>query len=66
MLRMNFRTADPSRRIPTYLQANTKENIVWQLKLTGLLFVYILGRGVYDEWQWRRKLKKYKNVRVFE
>lgn len=60
MLHMNFKTADPSRRVPTYLQAHTKENLVWQLKLTALLFAWIGIRGAYDEYQWRKKMKKYR------
>lgn len=50
-----FKTADPTRRIPTYLQAHTKENMVWQLKLTALFFVYIGLAEVWDRYQWKKK-----------
>lgn len=59
---LKFKHADPTRRIPTYLQPYTQENMVWQLKLSALLFVFILGKGAYDEWQWRKKMKKYKST----
>ena len=64
MPRITFKHADPSRRTPAYLQDRTVENMVWQLKLLGLLFVWIGVRGAYDEYQWRKKVKKYKNPTV--
>lgn len=51
-----FKHADPTRRMPTYLQAHTVENLVWQLKLTGVLLVGII---VYETIQERREQKKY-------
>jgi hypothetical protein len=52
---MQFRHADPTRRIPTYLQAHTVENLVWQLKLTAVL---IAGYVVYETVKDRRNQKK--------
>lgn len=40
-----FKEADPTRRTPVYLQNHTKENFVWQLKLTGVMLV---GLWVYE------------------
>lgn len=42
---LNMRRADPSRRLPTYLQPRTLENLVWQLKLLPVVFAGVL---VYD------------------
>lgn len=55
-----FRTADPTRRIPTYLQTNTKENIIWQLKLTALI---LLGFTVWDKLEMDGHVEAFKNRR---
>jgi len=59
-MRIAFKHADPSRRTPTYLQANTQENVIWQLKLLGLLFVWI---GVQGWWENRQYKKKYAHLK---
>ncbi len=46
-----FRTADPTRRTPTWLQARTKENFVWQLKVSAIGMLLLLA---YDWWTTRR------------
>ena len=58
MPRLAFKHADPSRKIPTYLQMNTVENVKWQLKLTAVLFVYLLGRDWWEHRQWQKKYGK--------
>jgi hypothetical protein len=55
MPRIAFKTADPSRRIPVWLQNGTKENLVWQLKLTALYVAGTYAKGKYDDWQWKKK-----------
>lgn len=50
-----FKHADPTRRIPVYLQARTVENLVWQLKLTAVL---IAGYVAYETVQEHREKKK--------
>lgn len=49
-----FKVADPTRRMPVYLQAHTKENLVWQLKLTAVIVGALFVKGVLDE----RRAKK--------
>ena len=51
-----FKHADPTRRTPVYLQAYTKENIVWQLKLTA---VFILGTYVWGRIQEYREINRF-------
>lgn len=53
-----FKTADPSRRAPSWLQNGTKENIIWQL--TMVLF-FIAGSSVKD-WYEYRQLKQSRNL----
>lgn len=55
-----FKTADPTRRIPTYLQAHTKENLIWQLKLTAVLMVAMEAYNWYDERKFQQKMKNFK------
>lgn len=50
-----FKHADPSRRLPMYLQPNTVENVTWQLKLLG---VYIAGMMVYSYIEEKREAKR--------
>ena len=50
-----FKPADPTRRIPVYLQAYTKENVIWQLKLTA---VFLAGMYVWDYAQMRWETKR--------
>lgn len=52
-----FKHADPSRRTPTYLQANTKENVVWQLKLLPVLLLGIFARDWWEDRHYRRARK---------
>jgi hypothetical protein len=54
-----FRHADPTRRLPVYLQPYTAENLVWQLKLTAVLMAGIL---VYEVVQDRRRQNRYANL----
>ena len=55
-----FKEADPTRRTPVYLQNHTKENFVWQLKLTGVLLIGMWGYD-YAKTKWedrQRRLNK--------
>lgn len=52
-----FKSADPTRRVPTYLQANTKENLVWQLKLSLVLFGVIGVIEAVDQYRFNKKYK---------
>lgn len=48
-MRLNpFNQADPSSRLPGYLQNGTTENIVWQFKL---LAVFMVGTFVWEEYK---------------
>ena len=59
-----FKTADPTRRVPTFLQAYTKENFVFQLTAATLL---IVGCAVKDEIQERRLIERWtKNTETTE
>ena len=44
-----FKPADPTRRTPVWLQNGTRENIVWQLKVTGLVLLYFWAKDKLDE-----------------
>lgn len=59
----NMRRADPSRRTPTYLQAYTQENLVWQLKLTPVVILGVMAYGWWqdNEFEIKRKLKNRKS-----
>lgn len=50
-----FKSADPSSRIPAVLQANTKENLVFQLALAS---VFVGGMMVKDVLEERREIKR--------
>lgn len=50
-----FKSADPSSRIPAVLQANTKENLVFQLALAA---VFVGGMMVKDVLEERREIKR--------
>lgn len=50
-----FKPADPTRRIPTYLQAYTKENYIWQLKMAVLVIVAMEVKERIEERKWRKK-----------
>lgn len=50
-----FKSADPTRRVPVYLQAYTKENVVWQLKLTA---VFLAGMYALEYVRERREAKR--------
>jgi hypothetical protein len=54
-----FKPANPDLRRPAYLQAHTKENMIWQLKLSGLLLIgFILADKVSE----LREKKRRKNA----
>ena len=56
---MKFRHADPSRRTPTYLQAYTVENLVWQLKLlVGFAAVYLPYTYIKDKREMRVRIRE--------
>lgn len=50
-----FKPADTSRRLPTYLQAHTKENFIWQLKMAVLFIVAREVKEKIEERRWRQK-----------
>jgi hypothetical protein len=50
-----FKPADATRRVPTYLQAHTKENFIWQLKLSAVLIAGMIVRDRLEERKWRKK-----------
>lgn len=58
-MRIQFRHADPSSRIPPFLQARTIENVTWQLKLLGIFIVCTLGKAAWEDYQRRQFKKKY-------
>lgn len=47
-------------RTPTYLHNGTKENLIWQLKLTAVLVAGMWAYGWYED---RQEQKKYKNLK---
>jgi len=56
-----FKAADPTRRLPVYLQNGTKENIIWQFKLLG---VYLLGAYTWDKYSIWRDNRRRKNLHL--
>ena len=50
-----FKPADASRRVPTYLQAHTKENFIWQLKMSVLLIAGLEIKNRIEDRKWRKK-----------
>ncbi len=50
--------ADPSRRTPTYLQARTQENLVWQLKLTVLFISAMCLKDWWDDRDTKKRARK--------
>ena len=62
MFRIKFRTADPARRLPVYLQNGTKENLIWQLKLTALWFLGTYIWSKYQENELQRLVAKVDNL----
>ena len=48
-------TAAWNARTPDYLHPYTRENLVWQLKLTAVLIVVLSGKSAYEEYQERKK-----------
>lgn len=62
MFRIKFRPADPARRIPVYLQNKTKENFIWQLKLTGVMFIALWFWSKYEERELQRLVAKARAV----
>lgn len=55
-----LKTADPTRRTPVYLQAYTKENFFWQLKLTAVLMAGLMVYDWYEERKFKQELKNFK------
>lgn len=53
-----FKTADPTRKTPVWLQAYTKENAIWQTKMLVLVLAAMYAKDVYDERKLRKELKK--------
>ena len=58
-----FKNADPTRRMPVWLQNGTKENVVWQLKLTGLMIAGFWIYDLYEQHKYRKEFKKNKQHR---
>lgn len=58
MSRLQWRHADPSSKIPPYLQNRTVENLKWQLKLLSIFVAYQGVRYLVEEHQWRKKYGK--------
>lgn len=52
---IKWKPVNPDRRLPGYLQAHTKENLVWQLKLTAVFLVVMIA---VDKIQEKRRLKR--------
>lgn len=52
-----FKPADPTRRTPTWLQRNTKENMIWQL---AMLPVVLTAMWLWNKWADRRFEKELK------
>lgn len=48
---------------PDYLHPNTKANVIWQLKLVGIMLVFIIGKEAFDEWHERYRRKPYRPLR---
>lgn len=44
-------------RTPSYLHPHTKDNLVWQLKLTGVLLAGMVAKDYYDERQFQKRLR---------
>jgi hypothetical protein len=53
-MKLNWKPVNPDSRLPGYLQNHTKENAIWQLKLTA---VFIAGMWIYDYVQTKREDK---------
>ena len=51
-----FRPANPSKRLPAWLQNGTKENVLAQL---GALVVWIVMKESYETYQDKKRDKKF-------
>lgn len=51
-----FRPVNPDSRMPSWLQAHTKENFIWQTAMAVLL---IGGMNAYNEYKNRKFLKEW-------
>lgn len=51
-----FKPADPTRRIPTWLQNGTKENVIWQFKMMALVVAGAFVKDWYDQRQEEKNL----------
>lgn len=47
---------------PTYLHPYTKENLVWQLKLTAVVLVGIAAYEGWETYQESKRLKRFKST----
>lgn len=56
-----FKPADPTRRMPSWLQNHTKENFIWQLAMTAVVLGGFAVKDKYDEWKFEQKLKSIDN-----
>jgi hypothetical protein len=56
-----FKSADPSSRIPAVLQANTKENIIFQITLAA---VFVGGMMAKDALEYRREMKRLEQAKT--
>ena len=56
---LNWKTADPSRRIPVYLQAHTKENFIWQLKMTVVVTAGLMAYTYIEDEIEERKRRRW-------
>lgn len=53
-MRIAWKPVNPDSRLPGYLQNHTKENMIWQLKLTGLM---IAGIWIWEYVSEKREAK---------
>lgn len=51
-----WKPVNPDSRLPGYLQNHTKENMIWQFKLLGVLFI---GIWIYSYIEERREKRKH-------
>lgn len=50
-----FRPANPDSRMPSWLQAHTKENLIWQIAMAAL---FVGGMNAYEYYKHRKFLKE--------
>lgn len=59
-MKIFMKTADPSRKTPVYLQAYTKENFIWQLKVAAVMY---FAFHVYEVVEAKRARRDYLKTR---